>query len=83
MAEVAIDPTTELPELTQDWEVDSWRAQVEACVSQDPGEGAVTPWETEADLPVSVRESPGQAWVSGSLLQGWGHWVWQCMRGTF
>ena len=56
---------------------------MEACVSQDPGEGAVTPWETEADLPVSVRESPGQAWVSGSLLQGWGHWVWQCMRGTF
>ena len=25
----AINPTIELPELTQDWEIDSWRAQTE------------------------------------------------------
>ena len=32
--------------------------------------GAVIPQETEPDLPVSVQESPGEAWVSGGLLQG-------------
>ena len=29
--EVAINPTTELPELTQNWEMDPWRAQTEPC----------------------------------------------------
>ena len=32
--------------------------------------GAVTPQETDPDLPVSVQESPAEAWVSGGLLQG-------------
>ena len=35
--------------------------------------GAVSPQETDPDLPVSVQESPAQAWVSGGLLRGWGH----------
>ena len=35
--------------------------------------GAVTPQETEPDLPVSVQESLAEAWVGGSLLQVWGH----------
>ena len=30
--------------------------------------GAVTPQETDPDLPVSVLESPAEAWVSGGLL---------------
>ena len=34
MEEVAIIPTIELPELTQD----SWRAQTEPCVHKNPGE---------------------------------------------
>ena len=34
--------------------------------------GAVTPKETDPDLPVSVQESPAEAWVGGGLLQGWG-----------
>ena len=34
--------------------------------------GAVTPQETDPDLPVSVQESPAKAWVGGGLLQGWG-----------
>ena len=38
MEEVAIKPTIELPELTQDWETASWRIQIETCVHQDPGE---------------------------------------------
>ena len=37
LEEVAINPTIELPELTQDWEIDSWRAQ-QNLVHQDPGE---------------------------------------------
>ena len=37
LEEVAINPTIELPELTQDQEIDSWRAQTEPCVHQDPG----------------------------------------------
>ena len=36
---------------------------------------AVTPKETDPDLPVRVQESPVEAWVGGGLLQGWGHWV--------
>ena len=29
--------------------------------------GAVTPQETEPDLPVSVQESPAEAWVDSGL----------------
>ena len=36
-------PTAELPELTQDWEADSWRTQVEPCMHLDPGEGSGDP----------------------------------------
>ena len=75
LEEVAINPIRESPELTQDWETDPWRAQTEPCAHQDPGEGAVAPQESDPDLPVSVQESPVQVWVSGGLLQGWGHWV--------
>ena len=30
------------------------------------------PQETDPGLPVSVQESPAEAWVGGGLLQGWG-----------
>ena len=33
--------------------------------------GAGTPQDTDPDLPVSVQESPLEAWVGGGLLQGW------------
>ena len=49
--------------------------------SQEKGE--VTPQETDPDLPVSVQESSAEVWVGSGLLQGWGHWVQQCMHGTF
>ena len=71
LEEVAINPIIELPELTQDWEID-WEAQ-QNLVHQDPEKGAVTPEETAPDLPVGVRQSPVEAWVRGGLLQGWGH----------
>ena len=32
----------------------------------------MTPQETDPDLPVSVQESPAEAWFSGGLLQGVG-----------
>ena len=31
LEEVTINPTLELPELIQGWEIDSWRAQTEPC----------------------------------------------------
>ena len=33
----------------------------------------MTPPETDPDLLVKVQESLVEAWVSGGLLQGWGH----------
>ena len=44
---------------------------------------AVTPKETDPDLPVRVQESPAELWVGGGPLQGWGHSVQQCMLGAF
>ena len=38
---------------------------------------AVTPQETEPDLPVSVRESPAEMWVHSGLLRGQRHWLQQ------
>ena len=35
--------------------------------------GALTQQETDPDLPVSVQESPAEAWVRGGLLQGQWH----------
>ena len=37
--------------------------------------GAVSPQETDADLPVSVQESLAEAWDGGGLLQGQGQRV--------
>ena len=66
-------PTTELPELTQDWETDSWMAQTDLVHVRTQEKGAVTPEETDSDFPVIVQESLVEAWVGGGLLQGWGH----------
>ena len=41
--------------------------------SRTQEKGAVTPQETDPDLPVSVQESPVEACVSGGLLQSLGH----------
>ena len=45
--------------------------------------GAVTPQETEPDLPVSIRESPAEAWVISDLPRGQGHWIQQCRQKAF
>ena len=72
MEEVAINPTTELRELTQDWETDLEDTDRNLC-TRTQEKGAVTPQETDPDLPVSVQKSPAEVWVSAGLLQGWGH----------
>ena len=41
--------------------------------SRTQEKGAVTPQETDPDLPMSVQEPPVEASVGGGLLQGWGH----------
>ena len=41
---------------------------------EDPGELRQSQ-KTDPDLPVSVQESPAEAWVGSGLLQGEGHWV--------
>ena len=35
--------------------------------------GAVTPQETDPALPIECPGVWGAVWVSGGLLQGWGH----------
>ena len=34
---------------------------------------AVTPKETDLEMPVRVQESQAEAWLGGGLPQGWGH----------
>ena len=65
-------PHIEQPELTQGWEIDSWRAQTEPVCTRTQEKGSVMPQETDPDLPGSVQESPSETWVGGGLLQGWG-----------
>ena len=65
LEEVTINPTIELPELTQDWEIDCWRAQTELCLHQDPGERSSDPTR---DWPRLTRECPG---VSSRVVGQW------------
>ena len=69
--QVAINPTIEQPELTQDWEIDSWWAQTEPCVHQDSGEWGSDPTK---DWPRLAQECPeissrgvGQWWPAAGL----------------
>ena len=85
MEEVAINPTIELPELIQNWGnrlVEGTHTK-KLVSTRTQEKGAVTPKETDPDLPVSAQESLAQAWVGSGLLQGRGHSVQQHMHGTF
>ena len=74
LEEVAINPTIELPEFTQDWGNRLLEGTNRNLCTPGPKEkGAVTPQGTDPNLPVSVQESPAEAWVSRGLLQGRGH----------
>ena len=70
MEEVAINPTTELPEFTQAWGNRLLEAQTNRMHTRTQEKGAVTPRETDPDLPMSVQEFPAEAWVGSGLLQG-------------
>ena len=63
LEKVTINPTIDLPELTQDWETDSWRAQIKPCGHHDPQQRSSDSTETDPDLHVSVQESPVEAWL--------------------
>ena len=73
LEEVAINPTTELPELTQDWGDRLLEETKRTLCTKTQEKGAVTSQETDPDLPVSVHESLAEAWVNSGLLQRWGH----------
>ena len=60
-----------ITELPGDWETDSWRAQTEPRVHQDPGETSSDPTGDSPRL-ARVLDSPVEMRVSGRLLQGWG-----------
>ena len=69
-----MNPTIEPPELTQEWGNRLLEGTDRTFVrTRTQEKGAVTPQETDPDLSVSVQESLVEAWVSGGLLQGWGH----------
>ena len=45
--------------------------------------GAVSPLETEPDLPMSAQESLVEVGVDSGLLQGQGHWIQQFLHKSF
>ena len=74
MKEVTANLTIELPKLAQDWG-NRLLEGTNKTLHRDPGERSSDPPPQESDpnLPVSVQESPAEAWVKGGLLQDQGH----------
>ena len=71
-----MNPTIEPPELTQEWGNRLLEGTDRTFVrTRTQEKGAVTPHETDPDLPVNVQESRPDAWVSSGQLQGWGQSV--------
>ena len=52
---------------------DANMAQTNLVCTRTQEKGAVTPQETDPDLPMSVQESLAETWIGGGLRQGWGH----------
>ena len=75
-----------IPGLQKNWgkqRLHSWRAQSNVR-TRTQGEGAVTPQETESDLPASVGGSPAEAGDSCGSPWGQGHWqqkFWKVLLG--
>ena len=55
-------------ELIQDWGNRLLEGTNRTLCTRTQEKGAVTPQETDPDLPVSVQESPVEAWVGSGLL---------------
>ena len=63
-----------ITELPQDWgnRLLEGTNKILVC-TRTQEKAAVIPQETDPDLAGNVQESSAEAWVSGGLLQGWGH----------
>ena len=71
---------TELPE---DWGNRLLEGTNKTSCTPGARRKTVSPQETEPDLPVSVQESPAEAWADSGLLQGQGHCIQQCVYKSF
>ena len=65
----SISPPQSNQNLHRTGETNSWRAQTNLVYTRTQEKGALTPQETDPDLPMSVTQSPAEMWISG-LLQG-------------
>ena len=61
-----------ITEFTQEWGNRLLEGKNNLVSTRTQEKGAVTPQETNPDLPVGAQESLAEKWVGGSLLQGWG-----------
>ena len=82
MEDATINPTVELPELTQDWG-NRFLEDTNLVRTRTQEKGAVTLQETDPDLPMSVQESPVVAWVGSGLLQAGGTECSNAFMGPF
>ena len=82
MEEVAINPTTEPPELTQDWKQTLGGHKQNLVCTRTQEKSTATPQETDRNLPMSVKQSLVEAWIGRVLPQGWGHCLQQCEHVT-
>ena len=63
-----------IPELIQDWRKRLLEGTNKTLCAPGPRrKRAVTPQETDPDLPMSLQETVAEAWVNRGLLQGQGH----------
>ena len=67
------DQSDLITELPQDWGKSLLEGTNKTLCAPGPRRKELTIQETEPDLPVSVQESPAEAWLGSGLLQGWGH----------
>ena len=54
-------------------EFDFWGHKQNLVHTRSQEKGAMSPQETEPDLPVTAQESPAEMWVNSGLLWGQGH----------
>ena len=73
LGDITINPTREPSELTGLWKQTFGGHKQNLVHTGTQEKGAVTPQETDSDLPVSVQESLVEVWVVYGLLQGRGH----------
>ena len=78
-----LTPPQSCQNLHRTGETDSWRAQTETCVHQDPGEKSSDPIRDWPRLALQCSGVTGAGVGYGGLLQSWGHRMQQCLHGIF